>query len=292
MQKVLKKLRRGEIRIRKLLNSQIQGGRRSLFRGSGLEFDDVRPYQYGDEVRSIHWAISSKGHGVYVKTFREEREQVVFLVVDVSASQSIGPSGGQKVDLMREVAATLLLSATRDSNQVGMLLFSDATECAIRPKKGPQQAYKLIHKLYTHSSTVGRTNIDAALRQSLQLVRRRSIFILLSDFIDEDYLRRLRSAARRHDLIMIHIQSPQENRFPPLGILPVYEPELRKVRWLNTGSASFRRHTAGQLLQRSTELKNFAIRYGADYLSLCSGEDYLLPLVSLFRARNRRRHAG
>ena len=292
MEEVFKKLIRGEIKIRKSLHSHLQGERRSLFKGSGLEFDDVRPYQYGDDVRSIHWSVSSKGQGVYVKTFKEEKEQTVFFLVDVSASQHIGQNNKQKINLAREVCGTLLLSAIHDSSQVGMLLFSNEVERLIKPKKGIQHAHKLIRELYRDSVKSPRTHIAVALQQVLQLFKRSIVLIVLSDFIDQAYEKPLKGVAHRHDLILLHLQSPQEQHFPSLGLLPFQEPETRQTRWFNTQSKHFRQQIESTHKQRRQMLEALSMKYGTDYVNLSTEEDYLVKLVDLFRRRNRRRHGG
>ena len=289
MSEVFNKLARGAIKIRKALETHMQGEQRALFKGSGLAFDDVRPYQYGDDVRRIHWSVSSKGHGVYVKTFREEREQVVFFLVDVSASQQIGTGKQQKINLAREVCGTLMLSAIHDSSQVGMLLFSDEVEHLIKPKKGIYHAHRLIHSLYQGPIQSDRTQIAKALRHTIRLFRRSIVLIVISDFIDHGYMSLMKDAAARYDLILLHLQSAQEARVPQLGILPFYEPETRQVRWCNTRSHSFRRQFEDAHQDRIEVLRSLARAYRSDYLQLSLGEDYLPRLIDLFRQRNLRR---
>lgn len=289
MSEVFSKLTRGAIKIRKSLETHMQGEQRSLFKGSGLAFDDVRPYQYGDDVRRIHWSVSSKGHGVYVKTFKEEREQVVFFVVDVSASQRIGTRKQQKINLVREVCGTLILSAIDDSSQVGMLLFTDQVEQLIKPKKGVYHAHRLIHNLYQGSIQSSRTQISEALRHTLHLFKRNIVLIVISDFIDQHYMDLMKGAAARYDLILVHVQSPQEERFPQLGILPFYEPETHQLKWFNTRSLSFRRQFEAAHQDRIQRLRSLSRAYGSDYLYLPMEEDYLPRLIDLFRQRNLRR---
>ena len=159
MKELLKRLRRYEIQIRKAVTSQMQGDFRSLFKGSGLEFDDVRPYQYGDDVRTIDWKVSAKGHGTFVKTFKEEKEQTIFFILDVSASQEIGSEGRNKLDIAKEVCGVLALSGAKESSQLGLICFSDVREKAIKPKKGMAQAYEILHSIVNLKPQSLKTNV-------------------------------------------------------------------------------------------------------------------------------------
>ncbi len=240
VRKLLKKLRKYEIAIRKAITTQMQGDFHSVFKGSGITFDDVRPYQYGDDIRSIDWNATAKGHEVYVKTYREEREQVVYLVLDVSASQEIGNQGSQKVDIGKEISGVLALSAIKEGSQVGMFCFSEHKEVYVKPSKGDKHAYQIISKLYNLQPTSTRTNLHHAIRYLLNIIKRRSIVIFISDFIDEGYDDSLRALARKHDLIVVHLSDRRETQLPSLGIVPVYDKESRKTLWVNSSSSFFR----------------------------------------------------
>src|ERR1041384_1966643 len=184
MKDLLKKLRRYEIQIRKAINSQMQGDFHSVFKGTGLEFDDVRPYQYGDDIRTIDWNVSAKGHGTFVKTFREEKEQTVFFILDVSASEDIGSPGKTKVDIGKEICGVLSLAAVKESSHVGLICFSDIRDRYIKPTKGHLQAYEIISALTSLKPTSKGTNLTKAISFALNAIRRRSVVILISDFID------------------------------------------------------------------------------------------------------------
>ena len=175
MKELLKKLRKYEIQIRKAINSQMKGDFRSVFKGTGLEFDDVRPYQYGDDIRTIDWNVSAKGHGTFVKTFREEKEQTVFFVLDVSASQEIGTTGRTKVDIASEICGVLSLSAVKESSHVGLIGYSDQRELYIKPTKGISQAYQIIHGLTHLKPQSLKTNLTRALAFVLNSMKRRSV---------------------------------------------------------------------------------------------------------------------
>ena len=165
MRELFKKLRRFEIQIRKAINSQMQGDYRSVFKGTGLEFDDVRPYQYGDDIRTIDWNVSAKGHGTFVKTFREEKEQTVFFILDVSASENIGSEGKTKADIGKEICGVLALSAVKESSHVGLICYSDIKERYIKPTKGHSQAYEIISALVNLKPQSLKTSAIAGLRR-------------------------------------------------------------------------------------------------------------------------------
>lgn len=287
MKELIKKLRTYEIRIRKAINSQMQGDFRSVFKGSGLEFDDVRPYQYGDDIRSIDWNVSAKGHGTFVKTFREEKEQTVFFLLDVSASQEIGAAGKTKVDVGREICGVLTLSAVKESSHVGLICFSDQRELYIKPAKGLPQAYQIIHGLIHLRPQSKKTNLTKALLFALNSIKRRSVVILISDFIDEKYFHNLKALARKHDLVMIHISDKRETRLPKLGIVPVLDKESNKTIWVNTSFGDFRQKIATRLRERISELESFSRKHQINFLSVDTDEDFVPKLLKLFKVRNR-----
>ena len=284
MQEVLKKLVRYEIKIRKALQTHTQGGHRSLFRGSGLTFDDVRAYQYGDDVRTIHWMVSSKGHGLFVKTFHEEKEQTVFFIVDISASQQVGGRSTKKLDTAREVCATLALSALEEGSQAGLLLFSNQKEGLVRPRKGRAHIHPILHTLYHTQPTSLETNLSLGLKQGLELIKRTSIFVVISDFFDQHYTDLLRAMAHKHDVILAHIHTRYEQRFPQLGILPFRDPETGKTRWIHA-NYTFQKKLQHKWTETQNHLRETATRYGASYVHLSTEEDIVTPLIKLFEQR-------
>jgi uncharacterized protein (DUF58 family) len=287
MKELLKKLRKYEIQIRKAINSQMQGDFHSVFKGSGLEFDDVRPYQYGDDIRTIDWNVSAKGHGTFVKTFREDKEQTVFFILDVSASQDIGAEGKTKVDIGREICGVLALSAVKESSHVGLICYSDQRELYIKPTKGVSQAYQIIHGLVNLHPQSSKTNLNKAMAFVLNAIKRRSVIILISDFIDEDYHHNLKALARRHDLVVIHISDKRETKLPKLGIIPVVDKESRKTLWINTSFGDFRQKISERLEERKSALAHFSRKHQINFLSLDTDEDFVPKLLRLFKVRNR-----
>lgn len=287
MRDLLKKLRKYEIQIRKAINSQMQGDFHSIFKGTGLEFDDVRPYQYGDDIRTIDWHVSAKGHGTFVKTFREEKEQTIFFIVDVSASQEIGSPGKTKFDIGSEICGVLALSGAKESSQVGLICYSDQREIYIKPRKGIGQAYQIIAGLERLRPKSSRTNLAKAISFALNAIRRRSVIIMISDFIDEGYYRNLQSLARRHDLVIIHISDKRETALPKLGIIPVLDKESKKTLWINTSFGEFREKLSVAHARRQEELRTFSRKHQINYVSVSTDEDFVPKLLRLFKVRNK-----
>lgn len=287
MKALLKKLRKYEIQIRKAINSQMQGDFHSIFKGSGLEFDDVRSYQYGDDIRTIDWNVSAKGHGTFVKTFKEEKEQTIFFIMDVSGSQEIGTPGRQKIDIGKEICGVLALSGAKEGSQVGLICYSDQKEKYVKPAKGPKQAYEIIHSLVHLQPESTRTDLSKAILLTLNTIKRRSVMVFISDFIDEGYFHNLKGLARKHDLVMIRVTDKRETRLPKLGIVPVYEKEAQKTIWVNTSFGNFRSRIKQNYVTNEEELAKFAKRHQINFISVDTEEDYVPKLLKLFKVRNK-----
>jgi len=284
---LVRRLRRLEIRMRQAVEAQLQGNFGSVFRGNGLEFDDVRLYQYGDEVRSIDWAVSSKGHGTFVKTYKEEREQQVLVALDVSASQRVGGPVGSacKLDVGRDLTGVLALSAARQNSALGLLAFTDQKELFLPSAKGLRAAYTLLQRLYELAPASRYTSVGAGIRQVLGLLRRRTLVVLISDFIDTGYERELAMLARQHDVVVVQLQAAQETAFPALGIVPLRDAETGLRRWVDTSAPNFRQQLATQTEVRQTELRTLCRRLRVSLLAVRTDEDFVPQLVGLFRQR-------
>ena len=287
MKELLLKLRKYEIEIRKAIDTRMQGNFHSIFKGSGLEFDDVRSYQYGDDIRSIDWNVSSKGHGLFVKTFREDKEQTVFFLVDVSGSQLIGNEGERKLEVSKEIAGVLALSAVKEGGQVGLYAFSDVKEKYIKPGKGQAFAYQVIRSLFTLRAASSRTKLNMAILQVLNIVKRKSVMILISDFVDVDYEHTMKALARKHDLVLIQVFHPLERSYPKIGIVPVYDPETGKRKWLNTSSFNFNKRHSERFQERVIALENFAKQQQVTMTKIDVTEDYVPALVKLFKVHGK-----
>lgn len=283
--KLLSRLIKYEIKIRKAVNGHMHGSYKSIFKGSGLEFSDLRTYNFGDDLRLIDWNTSAKGHGIYVKLFKEEKEQQVFFMLDISGSQKIGVSGNSKIDLAKDICGTLAISAMREASKVGLYCFSDQKELFIKPQNSMKHGYQLITNLFGLEPVSTKTNLQNAILFSLQILKKKSVIFLISDFIDTNYEHNLRALARKHDLIVIHLYDQRETALPRLGIIPVHDLESRKVFWANTSSAQFRNQIKGTFETSKLLLEQICKENKANYLAIESSEDYVSKLIKLFKIR-------
>jgi uncharacterized protein (DUF58 family) len=283
---LFQKLRNYEIRIRKAINTQMQGDFHSVFKGSGLEFDDVRAYQYGDDVRHIDWNVSAKGHGTFVKTFKEEKEQQLFFIFDCSASQQVGKLGRLKMDVGKEICGVLTLAGTKESSAIGLLAYSDRKERYIKPSKGIKQAYYLISELFQLQPQSPRTHLEGALRLAMSIIKRKSIIVIVSDFLDEGYERTLKAMAAKHDVIAIHTSTPTELDLLSAGIVPVGFVEGGGGQYLNTSLPSTREAIAQYYAQKQSALEALCRQYDINYLHVNTDLDYVPQLIRLFKIRN------
>ena len=286
MKEIIKRLRRYQIQIRKLIHHRMHGDFHSIFKGSGLEFEDVRSYQYGDDVRAIDWNVTAKGHGTYIKTFKEEKEQNIMFILDVSASQEIGKHKNQKIDIAKEICGVLSLSASKENSNVGLVCYSNQKEIYIKPEKGTPHVYNIIHRLFKLKPVSSQTNLDSCLRYVLGLLKKKSMIILISHFIYKHYERHLVALARKHDLVVIHLSDSREISFPRLGIIPIYDKESKKTFWVNSSSSEFRRKRNNNFLNNKSKLEGICKKNSANYLWINTHEEYLDKLVELFRLRN------
>ena len=281
----LNKANQIEIRIRKAINTQMHGNYASVFKGSGIEFNDLRQYQYGDDVRHIDWNSSAKGHGTFVKIFREDKEQTVFFVLDASASNEIGSAKGSKMDSIKEIASVLSLSAIQEAGHIGFCCFTDKIEKFMAPAPGKKHGYKVISELFKFEPEGKKTDIKEALRFTLNILKRKSLVIIISDFIDQNYEDILTSLANKHDVVALQIQDQNELHVPKLGIIPIYNPETGKTSYINSSSKSFKKLLQKQFIHRADELAAICLKQKIDYVRIFSGEDYVQALVKLFTIR-------
>ena len=285
MKDIISKLNKYEIKIRKAVNSHRHGNFNSVFKGIGLEFSDLRTYQYGDDVRTIDWITTAKGHGAYVKIFKEEKEQTVFFMVDVSGSQDVGKEGILKIDTAKEICGVLVLAAIKEASQVGLYCFSDEKELYLKPESGMRQAYAIISKMYRLENKSLKTNLSEAIAFCLNIIKRKSVIILISDFIDQNYEHNLKALARKHDLVVLHIYDKREVSLPSLGIVPVFDKEAMKTVWINTSSSFFKRELKDVFEVNKARLEKLCKQNKATYLAIESGSDYVNSLIQLFRIR-------
>ncbi len=284
---LFKKIRRIEIRTKGLVNNVFGGEYHSAFKGRGIEFSEVRPYQFGDDIRSIDWNVTARAGDTFVKVFEEEREQTLFLVVDISGSGDFGTYDKFKREIAAEICAILGFSAIRNNDKVGLLLFSDQVELFVPPKKGRRHVLRLIRDLFAHEPISRRTSLSVALGHVVHMLRRRSIVLVVSDFFDTGFEKPLRLLARRHDTVAIVLRDPRELRLPPLGLLELTDPETGATTILDTGMRSVRRALASHAAAVHDELDTVLRRCRVDRISISTDRDYVEPLVRFFRARAR-----
>ncbi len=284
---LFKKIRRLEIRTKGLVYEVFGGEYHSAFKGKGIEFSEVRPYQFGDEIRSIDWNVSARIGETYVKVFEEEREQTVMLVVDISGSEAFGSQGQFKREMAAEICALIAFSAIQNSDMVGLLLFSDEVELYVPPKKGKRHVLRLIRDLFAHEAQGRKTNVAQALAHTARVLHRRSIVIIVSDFLDHNFEKALRAVARRHDTIAIHMHDPRELEMPAVGLLELVDAETGESLLVDTSSRRMRGTFAKNTLGRITALDDLFKRLRLDYVHVRTDVGYVEPLVQFFRRRNR-----
>ena len=284
-QDILKKVRKIEIKARGLSQQMFSGEYHSAFKGHGMAFSEVREYQYGDDVRDIDWNVTARLNHPYVKVFEEEREMTVMLLVDVSGSNRFGTHHQFKEELVAEVAATLAFSAIQNNDKVGVIMFSDRIEKFIPPKKGSTHILRIIRELITFRPESNGTDITTALKYFTNVIKKRCTAFLLSDFYDDGYDEALKIAAEKHDLMAIRIADEKEKRLPDLGLVKFYDPESASTLWVDTSSRETREQFAKTYSTYETNVKAIMQRYGIDNTEVLTGEDFVKPLLKLFKMR-------
>lgn len=288
---LLARLRRIEIRARGLSHQIFAGEYHSAFKGKGMTFSEVRAYRYGDDVRNIDWNVTARLRDPYVKVFEEERELTVMLLVDVSASRRFGTQSLTKQNVMTELAAILAFSAIQNNDKIGVILFSDKVERFIPPKKGRKHILRIIWELMSFQPENQRTDIGQALRFLNNAIKKRCTAFLLSDFLDFEpdgtfrFLDPLRIASNKHDLVGMRIYDPREETLPEVGWLRLGDAETGEVRWVDTSSKNVRNAYAQLAEQRRAMLHKVFSREHIDWVSIATNEDYVLPLIKLFKQR-------
>jgi len=285
---LLKRIRHIEIRTSQMVNDVLAGHYHSAFKGRGMEFEEVRPYQIGDDVRTIDWNVSARYGQPFVKLFREERELTVMLVVDASPSGLFGSAGQFKLDVAAELCAVLAFSAIRSNDKVGLILFSDTVEKYVPAKKGKRHVLRIIRELLYHSPAGRATNIADALHFLNGVTRRRSVCFLVSDFIAEGYESALRVARRRHDLIPVAITDPREVELPDVGFVELADSETGEVALVDTASAALRRRYQAAAEAAAAQRERMFRRIKTACIDIQTDRPFIDPLVRYFRMRETR----
>jgi uncharacterized protein (DUF58 family) len=285
---VIRRVKRLEIRTRRLVEESLAGSYHSVFRGRGMEFSEVREYVPGDDVRTIDWNVSARMGHPFVKKFTEERELTVMLLVDASSSGLFGTARATKMQTAAEISALLAFSAIRNNDRVGLLLFTDEIEMYVPPRKGREHALRVLRECLTIEPAGRGTRIAGALEYLQRVVTKRAVVFLLSDFQDEGYERIMRVVAQKHDLVAIAISDPRELALPNVGLIGVEDPESGRPGVIDTGSARVRRAYADAARRAQLTLRESVRRTGVDLLELSTGEPYEPPLIRFFHERARR----
>ena len=287
---LLKKVRRIQITTKHAVNDVFAGQYHSTFKGRGMEFDEVREYVPGDDIRSIDWNVTARTGAPHIKKFVEEREMTVMLVVDVSASHLFGSGAQMKRDLAAEVAAVLAFSAIRNNDRIGLILFSEEVEKYIPPKKGTRHVLRLVREMLAHKPHGKGTNVVPALDYLNHVSTRKNVTFLISDFMfSDDYEQLLKISARRHDLISVVIGDKREVEWPDIGIINWQDAETGERVLVDTSSRKVRRRLAQEQTHRAEALDELHSKAGIDTIRLFAGEPYDKQFIKFFRQRAQRR---
>ena len=299
----------GKIRIltNRLIDDQLAGDYHSTFKGQGVEFDEVRPYMFGDDVRTIDWNVTARTGAPYIKRFSEERELTVLFMVDVSGSQCYGSVRRSKMELAAEVTALLALTAIRNQDKIGLVLFSDRIVKYIPPRKGRDSVMRLVREvLAAEDEARGGTDIAEALRFLSGVQKRRAVVFLVSDFMESgfrvsglgsresaeaqsDSHALLRAAARWHDIICVPVSDPAESELPDVGLVELEDPETGELRLVDTSSPKVRRSFAAAAEAEKEELRRFFLKTGMDFMPISTDRPYIDAVRGLFKRRARKR---
>ena len=286
---LLKKVRRIEIRTSHMVNDVLAGQYHSAFKGRGMEFEEVRDYQYGDDVRTIDWNVSARYGRPFVKVFREERELTVLLLVDVSASHGFGTREQLKRDLVAEIGATLAFSAIRNNDKIGLMCFTDEVEKTVPARKGARHVLRVVRELLYHRPRRSGTDLGAALEHLNRTVKRRAVVFVVSDFQTGSFEHAMRVARRRHDVIPIVISDPWERKLENVGVVQWVDAETGQTVLVDTSSRSVRRRYEEDIRRIIDERDTLLRRMNIDTIDVRTGDSFVEPLTRFFRKRETRR---
>jgi len=282
---ILSKIRKLEIRTKGLVNNVFGGEYQSAFKGRGMEFSEVREYTFGDDIRQIDWNVTARNGEPYIKVFEEEREQTLMLCVDISPSGFFGSRSQTKMELAIEICAVLAFSAIKNSDKVGLVLFSEKIEKVVPPKKGRTHVLRLIRELYTTKPSGTKTSISDALSYVNKLLNRKSIIVLASDFQDQSFDKQHRITSRKHDLVNLVINDSLEDELPNIGIVPLIDAETGRQTIIDTSSKTVRTAYQEKVLRQKRELKEYFVKNKMDSIDVYTNESYMKPLINFFQRR-------
>lgn len=294
---LLKKVRKIEIKTRGLSRNIFAGEYHSAYKGRGMTFSEVREYQYGDEIRNIHWKVTARFNHPYIKVFEEERELTVMLLIDVSGSRNFGTHSKLKKNQITEIAAVLSFSAIQNNDKIGVIMFSDRIEKFIPPQKGSQHILRIIRELIEYEPKGIKTNISEGLRYLTNAIKKRCTCFLISDFIDFDYdsdqpnfNEALKIANKKHDVASLMVYDRFETQLPSVGLLKIKDAETGGYEWLDTSNKKVRTNYAAMWKKRKAILNETFAKSGVDSVSIATDHDYVKPLLNLFRRREAKKY--
>jgi len=282
---LLKKVRKIEIKTRRLSDHIFSGEYHTSFKGRGMTFSEVRQYQFGDDVRAIDWNVTARYNEPYVKVFEEERELAMMLMVDVSGSESFGSRNQFKEEIVTEIAATMAFSATQNNDKIGLVLFSDQIELYIPPKKGKSHVLRIIRELIEFKPKSRKTDVAQALKFLSSVQKKKAIVFLISDFMAPDYEHVLKIASKKHDITGIRVYDPREEKLPNLGMVPMLDAETGEQRLVNTGSKTVRMDYEKYYYEKIKYFKETFSKCGAGVVNTRVDESYVTKLLGYFKSR-------
>lgn len=282
---ILKKVRKIEIKTKRLSNHIFSGEYHSSFKGRGMTFSEVRQYQFGDDVRAIDWNVTARYNEPYIKVFEEERELTMMLLVDISGSERFGTQNSFKKDIVTEIAATMAFSATQNNDKIGLILFSDQVELYIPPKKGKSHVLRIIRELVEFTPKSKKTDVSQALKFLSGVIKKRAIVFLISDFMSPDFEHTLKIAAKRHDITGVRVYDPREEQMPNIGLVNMTDAETGQTMLVNTGAKSVRLQYEKYYQERVKYFKETFSRCGAGAVNTRVDESYVTKLLGYFKAR-------
>ena len=282
---LLKKVRKIEIKTRRLSDHIFSGEYHTSFKGRGMTFSEVRPYQYGDDIRAIDWNVTARYNEAHVKVCEEERELTMMLMVDISGSESFGSKNQFKKDIVTEIAATMAFSATQNNDKIGLILFSDQIELYIPPKKGRSHVLRIIRELIEFQPKSQKTDVAQALKFLSGTQKKKAIVFVISDFMSEDYEHTLKIASKKHDITGIRVYDIREEKMPNLGMVSMLDAETGETQLINTGSKSVRINYEKYYNEKVKYFKETFSKSGAGVVNTRVDESYVTKLLSYFKSR-------
>lgn len=282
---ILKKVKKIEIKTKRLSDHIFSGEYHTSFKGRGMTFSEVRPYQFGDDVRAIDWNVTARYNEPYIKVFEEERELTLMLMVDISASENFGSTDAFKQDIITEIVATLAFSATQNNDKIGLILFSDQIELFVPPKKGKMHVLRIIRELIDFKPKSQQTDVALALAYLSKVIKKKAIVFILSDFVTPPYESTLKISAKKHDITGIRIYDEREKELPNVGMINAYDAETGQEIIVNTGSKEVRNQYTAHFLKQEDQFKKTFQKCGAGVINMRVDESYVKKLLGYFKAR-------